>query len=142
MALGNMPENGNEDIVAEINMTPLIDIMLVLLIIFMVTSSISLESGLEIDIPKTASQTKQSEGKAVIISLSKTGELSIQGTKVPREELQNAITAALAQAGTKQVILEGDQDSTLASTIEIIDVAKSAGAEKFSIAADEAATAK
>ena len=55
MAMGNMNQNSGdeEDIVSEINMTPLIDIMLVLLIIFMVTSTAALESGLDIELPKT-----------------------------------------------------------------------------------------
>ena len=59
-------EENQDGIVAEINMTPLIDIMLVLLIIFMVTSSVSLESGLDIDLPKSSSTSKSSGPEAVI----------------------------------------------------------------------------
>ena len=134
MAIGG----GNKDqdeIMAEINMTPLIDIMLVLLIIFMVTSSVSLESGLDIDLPKTSSQTSTQEGEAVIISLDQAGMLSVQGQKVVLENLELAVTQALKEANTKTVIFEGDQKATLGRAIEIMDLAKKAGADKFAIAA-------
>ena len=62
----NLQENDQDKIMAEINMTPLIDIMLVLLIIFMVTSSIALESGLDIDLPQTKSKTARKEAIRIL----------------------------------------------------------------------------
>lgn len=76
-----------EDIVAEINMTPLIDIMLVLLILFMVTSSVSLESGLDVELPQVAGKTEKAEGSAVIISLDNEGRLSVQGNPTDMDNL-------------------------------------------------------
>jgi len=131
-----------DSIMAEINMTPLIDIMLVLLIIFMVTSSISLESGLDIDIPTTSSRTKTQEGDAVIVSLDRSGNISVQGGRLGQnivnslEEFKKTISNALSEAHTKSIIFEGDTTATLGKMIEIMDIAKSAGAEKFSIAAN------
>lgn len=132
----NDPEK--DDIVAEINMTPLIDIMLVLLIIFMVTSSVSLESGLDIDLPKTNSQTQAQPGEAVIISLSKTGELLIQGKVAEADpgNLKAQISAALVEAKTEFVVFEGDKTAELGRAIEVMDIAKEAGAKKFAIAAE------
>lgn len=127
--------NGDEEIVSEINLTPLIDIMLVLLIIFMVTSSVSLESGLDIDLPKTAAKTDSKEGNAVIISVNALGEIYVQGTQTTIETLGAEITKALKTEGTGLVILEGDKNSTLEKAIQIMDTAKKAGAEKFAIAA-------
>lgn len=135
MALGSGPNE--EDIIADINMTPLIDIMLVLLIIFMVTSSISLESGLDINVPKTSTQTGQVAETPVIVSLSKDGTLAVGGKVLSREELTEGLKSALAAGKTTQVILEGDAASSLGSAIEIMDLAKAAGAEKFSIAAEQ-----
>ncbi len=133
----NLKADSNEDeIVAEINMTPLIDIMLVLLIIFMVTSSISLESGLDIDIPKTKSKTASQSSDAVIISLDNAGGIFVQGVKVARENLEETIAAALATEKTSLVVFEGDKEATLGRAIEIMDLAKSAGAKKFAIAAE------
>ena len=126
-----------EEILAEINMTPLIDIMLVLLIIFMVTSSVALESGLDINIPKTTSETSSKEGNAVMISLSREGTLAVQGVEVPSEGLQEAVAQAIKDEKSGLVILEGDKQATLKKTIRIMDAAKSAGAEKFAIAAEK-----
>lgn len=130
-------QNNNQDeIISDINMTPLIDIMLVLLIIFMVTSSISLESGLSIDLPKTASKSEGKVSDAVIVSINHLGELFVQGKKVLWDDLQTQISSALKEAQSSQVILEGDKQSTLGRAIEIMDLAKKAGAIKFAIATD------
>jgi biopolymer transport protein ExbD len=136
MAMNLNQNEDNEEIIADINMTPLIDIMLVLLIIFMVTSSVSLESGLDIDIPKTASETNKQEGKSVLISLDKEGRISVQGKVVEWNSLQSAITSALESEGTGLVVFEGDKGSKLGMAVEVMDVAKAAGAEKFAIAAE------
>lgn len=128
--------NGDEDIVAEINMTPLIDIMLVLLIIFMVTSSLSLESGLSIDVPKVEKTETSSDSNAVMISLTADGRIAVQGKMTTREELKTAVAEALQKEGTELVVLEGDKASQLGNAVEIIDIAKSAGAKKFAIAAE------
>ena len=126
-----------DEIIAEINMTPLIDIMLVLLIIFMVTSSISLESGLDIQVPKTTTQTGQVSETPVIVSLSKDGSLAIGGKIVSKSDLEQSLKEALEAGKTHQVILEGDNASTLGAAIEIMDISKRVGADKFSIAAEQ-----
>ncbi|ATH07286.1 biopolymer transporter ExbD [Halobacteriovorax marinus] len=129
-------EEDQEEIIADINMTPLIDIMLVLLIIFMVTSSVSLESGLDIDIPKTVSKTQKKEGASVLVSMSEGGEISVQGKKVSWNDLQQAISESLASENSKLVIFEGDKSSKLGMAVEVMDIAKAAGAEEFAIAAE------
>ncbi|HLE12925.1 MAG: hypothetical protein A2504_13160 [Bdellovibrionales bacterium RIFOXYD12_FULL_39_22] len=132
-------DNDNQDgIMADINMTPLIDIMLVLLIIFMVTSSISLESGLDIDLPKTKVKTSAKDGNAVIVSLSVNGTISVQGKAATMESLGDTIKEALANEKSDVVVFEGDKTSQLGMAIQIMDIAKEAGAEKFAIAAEQA----
>ncbi len=136
--MANKTNNSDEqeDIVADINMTPLIDVMLVLLIIFMVTSSISLESGLKVDLPKTNTKTESEQSNVVIVSLNDQGELSVQGQKVATEGLKDKISTALKESKSSTVILEGDQKASLGRAIEIMDTAKAAGAEKFAIATE------
>lgn len=130
----NDPEK--DDIVAEINMTPLIDIMLVLLIIFMVTSSVSLESGLDIDLPKTSSQTTPQKSDALIISLAKDGQISIGGKIFSGSDLKLEISQALKATNADFVVFEGDRTAQIGKAIEIMDIAKEAGAKKFAIAAE------
>ena len=136
MAININNSNDDDKILADINMTPLIDIMLVLLIIFMVTSSIALESGLDIQLPKTKSKTTSQDGKAVIVSLSKEGLISVQGMKADFSNLKETIANAIKNAKSDLVVFEGDDQSKLGMAIEIMDIAKSAGAARFAIAAD------
>ena len=136
MAMNMGDDDSEEKIMADINMTPLIDIMLVLLILFMVTSSMSLESGLDVDLPQVAGGTESKEGSAVIISLDEKGALSVQGQASDMTRLKEDIEAAIKHEGTTLVILEGDKAAKLGSAVVIMDIAKSAGAIKIAIAAE------
>lgn len=130
----SLKNSSDDDIVSEINMTPLIDIMLVLLIIFMVSSSAAIESGLDVNLPEVnAVSDKTSE--TLVISLSKSGVLALQGEEVKLEELHAKITEKLASLKTESVILEGDAESQLDKVMLVMDTARSAGAKNFSIAA-------
>lgn len=142
MAMGNMNQNSGDDenIVAEINMTPLIDIMLVLLIIFMVTSTAALESGLDIELPKTQITNEKKQDEIMIITLGKDGKIAIQGKKVEDQDVKDKIVSTLQELKTKSVILEGDTHAYLGKAVELMDIAKAAGADSFSIAAEEDAS--
>lgn len=133
MAGGNKNQD-SDDIVADINMTPLIDIMLVLLIIFMVSSSAAIESGLDVSLPEVNAVSDKSDA-ILVVSLSRTGDVAIMGALVKPEELQEKISAGLVELKTESVILEGDGESTLTKAMEVMDIAKQAGAKTFSIAA-------
>lgn len=132
MAISNKSEN--DEIVSDINMTPLIDVMLVLLIIFMVSSSAALESGLSVDLPEanTVSSAPQS---SLIITMSKKGEVSVGGNITSLANLKEAVSNELKRLNTTSVVLEGDGDSSLTSAIDVMDIAREAGAKDFSIAA-------
>jgi biopolymer transport protein ExbD len=127
----------DDDIVAEINMTPLIDIMLVLLIIFMVSSTAALESGMDIELPKTTLTNNKQESEILVISLSKEGKVAIHGKQVETKDIARSVASTLKELKTDSVILEGDTGANLGRAVEIMDIAKSAGAKNFSIAADE-----
>jgi biopolymer transport protein ExbD len=123
-----------EGIIADINVTPLIDIMLVLLIIFMVTSSISLETGLDINIPQTNSNTKESDSNVVLVSLHKNGKIFIQGNEVLFSDIRDRLKEKIKDINTTTVVFEGDESSTLGETIRIMDEVKASGAKKFAVA--------
>ena len=134
--MGASSNQSQDDIVAEINMTPLIDIMLVLLIIFMVTSTVALESALNVDLPKTTNETQAKPPETLIISLAKDGQLAVHGKLVTIETLEQTVGAKLKELKTDAVVFEGDAKSELGRAVEIMDIAKSAGAKNFSIAAE------
>ena len=79
---------------AEINVTPFVDIMLVLLIIFMVSSSAAIESGLDVSLPEVNAVSDKSDA-ILVVSLSKTGEVAIQGNKILPDEIKDKIAAEM-----------------------------------------------
>lgn len=125
---------GEDEIVSEINMTPLIDIMLVLLIIFMVSSSAALESGLDVSLPETTAVSDKSD-KILVISLTKEGVIAVGGDLTAKDILREKVTTKLKELNTESVILEGDGASSLSSAFEVMDIARAAGAKNFSIGA-------
>jgi biopolymer transport protein ExbD len=138
MSMGKMSDGDDDDaIVADINMTPLIDIMLVLLVVFMVSSSVAIESGMDIELPKTTLTNQKKEAEILVITLSKEGTVVVHGKKVSGPEISRRIASTLLELKTDSVILEGDTSANLGKAIELMDMAKVAGAKNFSIAAEE-----
>lgn len=139
MSLSGIPSNdqdeGEAPIVAEINITPLTDIFLVLLIIFMVTSSVLSQTGVDIQLPKSKQASQASDAsQPTIVSLTASGDLRVNGTKVKDSEFEAALKMSFTQGKSSLVILEGDEKAILGSAITILDRCKKAGAEKVSIA--------
>jgi biopolymer transport protein ExbD len=130
-------DDDDGDIVAEINMTPLIDVMLVLLIIFMVSSTAAIESGMDIELPKTALTNAKDDAEILVIALGKDGKVAIQGKPTLPEDITRRIASELKTLKTNSVILQGDTGSNLGRAVELMDMAKVAGAKNFSIAAEE-----
>jgi len=127
---------GDDDdgaIVAEINITPLTDVFLVLLIIFMVTSSVIANTGKNVKLPE-AQQTSSTPPKAVNVTIAADGTVQVDGTAVNRELLRGAIEAALAKTEEKQVILRGDGEIPYKDAVYVLDQAQLAGAEGFALA--------
>jgi len=123
----------DQEIVAEINITPLTDVFLVLLIIFMVTSSVIANTGKNVKLPD-AQQASATPPKAVNVTISTDGTIQVDGAEVRREALRAALEAALAKSGEKQVILRGDKDIVYGEAVYVLDQAQLAGAEGFALA--------
>jgi biopolymer transport protein ExbD len=130
------PTGGNDDseIVAEINITPLTDIFLVLLIIFMITSSAMIESGGKVNLPKAAAT--QSESRGTTVTLTPKREIFVNQKPVSEQDLEKALQEALANNPTKIVILRGDREVLLGDTVKVMSVIKQAGASEIAIAAE------
>lgn len=136
MALGRLPDgggDGDEPIIAEINITPLTDIFLVLLIIFMITSSAMIESGPKVNLPQAG--VTSTETKGVVVTVDPQQNVYVDGRAVSREELVEGLREAVAASDVKRVVLQGDRDVILGDVVNILDLARSAGAEEVAIAA-------
>jgi biopolymer transport protein ExbD len=117
----------------EINITPLTDIFLVLLIIFMVTTSVAVESATHVNLPEATNTSP--ENKGVIVTYTANHELFVNSKDVPENDLQDALSDALSRVDVKTVIFQGDQTVILGDVARILDVAKAAGATQIAIAA-------
>jgi len=125
-----------DGIVAEINVTPLTDIFLVLLIIFMVTTTAVHDEGKNIDLP-SAEVAEETPPEGVTVEIDSAGVLKVNAEAVGEGELFAALEAALALAGDKVVVLKGDQRVLLGQAVNILDLAQKAGAEGIAIATQQ-----
>jgi biopolymer transport protein ExbD len=128
-------EGGSDSIMAEINITPLTDIFLVLLIIFMITTSAMVESAAKVNLPK-ASQTVQ-EARGLTVSVTADNKIFVNQMQVDISQLESTLRDLLADDAKKLVILQGDQTVMLGEAVRVMDVAKRAGAQAISIAAQK-----
>jgi biopolymer transport protein ExbD len=135
----SMPQNLEESIVSEINITPLTDIFLVLLVIFMVTSSVMSQMGIKVNLPNSKQASSHTENSGVIVSVTSRGEIFVNGKVVFKNDLQKKIKQELDKSAQKIVILEGDKEAMLGQIVWIMDEAKKAGAEKFAVATSSSA---
>ena len=138
MAIPGLPGGGEDGeagdgIVAEINITPLTDIFLVLLIIFMVTTTAVHEQGKNIDLP-SADVSEETTPDGVTVEVDALGVLKINGEPTLETELAMRLEEALSGADDKVVVLRGDQRVLLGQAVNILDLAQQAGAEGIAIA--------
>lgn len=133
--MGSLGSNDDvSGIVAEINITPLTDIFLVLLIIFMITSSAMIESGGKINLPKAVATKSESRGTTV--TLTPKHEIYVNQKKVSEDNLEPALKEALNTSVDKTVILRGDRDVLFGDTVKVMSIIKRAGASEIAIAAE------
>lgn len=125
-------EPGDEAIVAEINITPLTDVFLVLLIIFMVTTSVIQNQSKNIDLPGAEVSDTTPEG--VTVTVTPEGDMLINDTPTTEADLFRDLEAALELASDKLVILRGDKQVLLGQAVNILDVAQQAGAKGIALA--------
>jgi biopolymer transport protein ExbD len=118
---------------ADINITPLTDIFLVLLIIFMVTTSVTIESAAHVDLPNATNTAP--ENKGVIVTYSAQHELFVNSKDVPERELRSSLKEALDKVDAKIVVFQGDRKVLLGDMVRILNTAKAAGASQIAIAA-------
>jgi biopolymer transport protein ExbD len=131
------PLGGNDEssgILSEINITPLTDIFLVLLIIFMITSSAMIESGGKVNLPKAVAT--QSESRGTTVTLTPKREIYVNQKKVSDDNLEATLKDALNGSADKTVILRGDRDVLLGETVRVMSIIKRAGASEIAIAAE------
>ena len=124
-----------KQVFAEINITPLTDVCLVLLIIFMVTATfLTQSSGLDVALPK-ASSASELPAKQIELSVTKDGSVFLDGQGIATPQLRDALSAKLQQTSLKTVVIKADADVPYKHVVDVMDAARVQGAD-ITLAAD------
>jgi biopolymer transport protein ExbD len=134
MPLGKPHTRGH--IVAEINVTPLTDVFLVLLIIFMITTTAMMKPAADVDLPKAAEN--ETETRGITVTMTPTREIFVNERPVAGDDasLASVLKDALARTNDKIVILAGDRQVVLGEVVRVLALAKEAGATGFALASE------
>lgn len=118
-----------QDVISDINITPLVDVMLVLLVIFMVTAPM-LMHGVKVDLPRTESKSIKTEEDALILSITKERLILIEDYKVEFGALQEKLEKIFANRAVKEIFLQADKDVPYGYVIKVMSEVKEAGITK------------
>lgn len=136
MAMGG--QNNNRAVMAEINVTPLVDVMLVLLVIFMVTAPM-MQQGVQVNLPKASTKAMAPAEEAVVVSVDKSGKVFIDKNEVPAEDLRNRLSAMFVTRAKKEVFLKADAGVPYGEVVRTMAEIKGAGVERLGMVTEPAA---
>ena len=113
-----MSGGGDSQAMADINVTPLVDVMLVLLIIFMVTTPLMVQ-GLEVDLPRASAPPLDAEEDPLILAIDREGRFYINKSEIPADELETRLVAIARENPDQDVFLKADGEVTYASVAKL-----------------------
>ena len=119
---------------ADINMTPMIDVLLVLIIIFMIiTPTVSVGLDANIPQPSTDATTQPSPPQEIVISILADGSILLNQEPVPHDNLERRLASIYARGGSTPVFIKGDKSLEYRLVAEVIDTAKRAGVSRIAL---------
>jgi biopolymer transport protein TolR len=125
--------NGDDDdLISGINVTPLVDVVLVLLIIFMVTATYIVRAAIEVDLPRAA-HGGEAVGTVLSVVVTKANEVFLDGVRLEDEDLVRRTRVAVARDADTRVIISADKAALHGAVVKVIDLVKGAGATRFAI---------
>ena len=120
---------------SEINVTPLVDVMLVLMIIFMVTAPM-IQQGVEVDLPEANAPAMPSDDKTMIITVTKDKQIMVGEAKIPYEQLRDKLVANQKIRQEKEVYLHADRSLSYGTVVDIMAILKEAGVKNLGMVTD------
>lgn len=124
---------------SDINVTPMVDVMLVLLIIFMVITPM-LQKGVSVDLAKVNNPTQMPDADkedAIVVAVMKGGEVFLGNDKTPVDELTNKIKDRIANKTNKLVYVRADARARFGSVVEVVDNVRAAGVDQLGLLTDQ-----
>ncbi len=128
----NPDAHDNELLISAINVTPFVDVVLVLLVIFMVTAPIIAKDMIQVKLPKT--ETSDGKGRSTLgVAINKEGQILLNGIPLSEDALTSETKKAIQADQDTQAIIAADIETPYGRVARVIDLIKSAGLEKFAI---------
>ena len=124
-------------VMAEINVTPFVDVMLVLLIVFMVTAPL-LTAGVPVDLPKTRAQPLGQDREPLSVTIKSNGKIYLQNTPVPEDDLVPRLTAIAANGYDQRIFVRGDRSVDYGRVMEVMGLLSAAGFTHIGLVTDVA----
>jgi biopolymer transport protein TolR len=135
MAMGG--RNDNRGIMAEINVTPLVDVMLVLLVIFMVTAPM-MQQGVQVNLPKANTKAMTQAEETVVVTVDNKGKVFINKDEVPAADLRARLTDMFATREKKEIFLKADAGVPYGEVVKTMADIKGAGIERLGMVTEPA----
>jgi len=119
-----------EDNISQINITPLVDVMLVLLVIFMVTAPI-LQQGVAVDLPQVSAGPVDAQDTSVVVTVGKDGKLHLDNRAIKLNELPPALAEKMQKQPNQAVYLRADKSVPYGKVVEVMAVLRNVGVKKL-----------
>lgn len=117
---------GSDGMLSEINVTPFVDVMLVLLIIFMVSAPL-MQQGIQVDLPKTKSPTLSEQEKPVVLVVGKGGTVQLAGNTIPSDQVVTRLKAIFEKREKKEIFIQADKGISYGVVATVMSQAQAAG---------------
>ncbi len=134
--MGMQLGSGDDEPISSINVTPFVDIILVVLIIFMVTTPMIMQPSIKIQLPKAVSG-EESVPSQLTVAVAADGKIQVNGKEITLEALNERARSSIAENPEVQAIISADQDVSHGRVISVIDAIKTAGILKFAITTEK-----
>ena len=128
--MGTSQPAGRNRALSEINVTPFVDVVLVLLVIFMVTAPM-MQQGVDVDLPETTTQPLRMQEEPLILTIQKEGKYYLGRSEVPLPELQAKLEAIFEGRDNKEIFLRADKEAPYGFVVKALAAAREAGATKL-----------
>ena len=134
MAFGSS-EGGQRRAMTDINVTPLVDVMLVLLIIFMVTAPL-IQSGVKVDLPRASAQQMEHQEEKLVLTITRDRRVFLGSSEIPPADLEKKLASNARIQKDKELYLHADRSLPYGQVVEIMAIARRAGVESLGMITD------
>ena len=129
--MGAARQSGDDDIIADINITPFVDVTLVLLIIFMVTATYIVAKSIPVDLPEAG--TGEDIVTTFAVTMTNDGNMYLDGAKTDEGQLKLKLSLAKKENADIRVIIDADKEISHGNVVHVIDLVRKEGVSKFAI---------